>query len=355
MADESYQDKTEEATPRRREEAKKKGQVVKSREIPSVGVLMVGITVLFFLGASIFQQLSTLMVQLFQEIGTSALHPSKIQDFNRLLIQRFLFILSPVLIALCAVSIASHLAQSGIVFSTEMLRPNWSKISPLTGIRRVFSRQSLAELFKSLFKILIVGGVAYIAVKKEIPHIFLLVDEETGSILNYIGTTSVTLLLKVGLVLMVLAGLDYLFQRWSFEKNLRMSKQEIKEEFKTTEGDPLIKSRIRSIQRQLARRRMMAEVPKADVIVTNPTHLAIALCYRSKEMEAPRVIAKGAGFIAERIVEIARKHDIPVIEHRPLAQALYKAVELGQMIPSTLYQVVADVLAYVYRIKKKVL
>jgi flagellar biosynthetic protein FlhB len=355
MAEESYQDKTEEATPRRREEAKKKGQVVKSREIPSVGVLMVGITVLFFLGASIFQQLSVLMVQLLKGIGTSSLHPSNVQDFNRDLVQRFLLILSPVLIALCAISVVSHIAQSGTVFSTELLKPNWSKISPFNGIRRVFSKQSLAELLKCVFKILIVGGVAYVTVKKEVPRVLLLAGQETGSILNYIGTTSVTLLLKVGLVLMVLAGLDYLFQRWSHEKNLRMSKQEIKEEFRTTEGDPLIKSRIRSIQRQLARRRMMAEVPKADVIVTNPTHLAIALCYRSKEMEAPRVIAKGAGLIAEKIVEIARRHGIPVIEHRPLAQTLYKAVELGQMIPSTLYQVVADVLAYVYRIKNKVL
>jgi flagellar biosynthetic protein FlhB len=155
--------------------------------------------------------------------------------------------------------------------------------------------------------------------------------------------------------LMVLAGLDYLFQRWSHEKSLRMTKQELKEESKMTEGDPLIKSRIRTIQRQLARRRMMAEVPKADVIITNPTHLAVALLYKGREMEAPKVVAKGAGEIAERIKEIGRSHQIPIVENKPLAQALYKTVDLGQTIPSTLYQMVADILAYVYRLKNRTL
>jgi flagellar biosynthetic protein FlhB len=154
--------------------------------------------------------------------------------------------------------------------------------------------------------------------------------------------------------MIVLAALDYIFQRWTYEKNLRMTKREVQEEFKQVEGDPQIKSRIRSIQRELARKRMMAEVPKADVIITNPTHLAVALHYRKEEMTAPRVVAKGAGFIAEKIREIAAAHKIPLVENKPLAQALYRTVELGQTIPSNLYQVVADVLAHVYRMKKKV-
>jgi flagellar biosynthetic protein FlhB len=173
------------------------------------------------------------------------------------------------------------------------------------------------------------------------------------SIFRYAGLTSFWLFLKTALVIFALAALDYIFQRWSFEKSLRMTKQEIREEFKQTEGDPLIKSRIRSVQRDLARKRMMAEVPKADVIITNPSHLAVALHYKVREMKAPKVLAKGAGLIAEKIKEIGQAHRIPTVENKPLAQILYKTVDVGETIPSALYQAVAEILAYVYRMKNK--
>jgi flagellar biosynthetic protein FlhB len=353
MAEESFAERTEQATPRKREEAKKKGRVAKSREIPSVMILMAGISVLFLLGTSVYQQLSTLMVRLLRHVGTLSLYPANLQTLSTELIHAILLILSPVLTAVLVASILSHTAQSGTVFSMEVLKPDWSRISFLAGFSRVFSKQSLFELPKSLFKILIIGGVAWLTIKKEWPRIILLTDQEPTRMFQTILSISWSLFLRTGLVMMLLAGLDYLFQRWTFERDLRMTKEEIKEEMKMTEGDPLIKSRIRSIQRQLARRRMMAEVPKADVIITNPTHLAVALYYQSKEMEAPKVVAKGAGWIAEKIVEIGRKHQVPLVENKPLAQILYKTVDLGRAIPSTLYQAVADILAYVYRIKNK--
>jgi flagellar biosynthetic protein FlhB len=316
-------------------------------------ILMVGISVLFFMGASIYQQLSGLMVRFLGRVGTMSFYPADLQALSAELIRAILLLLFPVLMCVFAVSILSHMAQTGMLFSVEVLKPDLSKISLLAGLRRVFSKQSLFELPKSLFKMLIVGGVAWSTFKKEWPRILLLTGQEPSLMFQSILSISCSLFLRTGLVMMLLAGLDYLFQRWTYEKGLRMSKEEVKEEMRSTEGDPLIKSRIRSIQRQLARRRMMAEVPKADVIITNPTHLAVALSYESKEMEAPKVVAKGAGWIAEKIKEIGRKHQVPIVENKPLAQILYKTVDLGRAIPSTLYQAVADILAYVYRIKNK--
>jgi flagellar biosynthetic protein FlhB len=355
MAEETFAERTEQATPKRREEAKKKGQVAKSREIPSIMVLMGGISILLFSGAFISRQLSALMIQLFRKMGSLNFHPVNVQSLNVELIQSLLLMLSPVLGAVLGISILSHTAQSGMLFSLEVLKPDWSKVSIVKGLGRIFSKQSLAELLKSLLKFAIISWVAWSTIQKEWPQIVLLTGQEPGPVFQYLRSISWSLLLKTGLVMMFLAGLDYLFQRWTFEKNLRMTKQEVKEEWKMTEGDPLIKSRIRSIQRHLARRRMIAEVPKADVIITNPTHLAIALYYKSGEMEAPQVIAKGAEWIAEKIKEVGRSHQIPIIENKPLAQILYQTVEVGRTIPSTLYQVVADILAYVYKIKNRVL
>jgi flagellar biosynthetic protein FlhB len=197
--------------------------------------------------------------------------------------------------------------------------------------------------------------MAYYTIKKELPHILPLMDQEIGSISRYVFSVSFDIFLNTVLVTVLLAALDYIYQRWNYEKTLRMSKQEIKDEGKQIEGDPLVKARMRSMQRDLARRRMMAEVPKADVIITNPTHIAVALLYISGEMDAPKVVAKGAGFVAEKIKAIGQEHGVPTVENKPLAQILFKTVEIGQMIPATLYHLVADVLAFVYRMKKKTL
>jgi flagellar biosynthetic protein FlhB len=202
-------------------------------------------------------------------------------------------------------------------------------------------------------KLSIVSYVAYVTVKGEIDGLPSLMDRSIGDITAYMGEISFKIILRTSWVLVVLAILDYVYQRWEFEKGLKMSRQEIKDEFRQTEGDPLIKARIKRIQREMARKRMMAKVPKADVVITNPDHIAIAIEYDQSKMFAPIVVAKGAGFLAERIRELARQNNVPVIENKPLAQVLYKMVKVEEVIPENLYKAVAEVLAYVYGLKDK--
>lgn len=355
MAEDSFAERTEKATPKRREEARKKGRVARSREIPSAMVLLAGLSALSFSGTFMFHHLRSFMAQSLSRIGTKGLDGALVQSLGYEFVGSLLFILAPVLAAVTAVSLLSNYIQVGNLFAVELVKPDLARINPAKGLGRLFSRQSLVEFLKSIFKIAIVGLVVYSTLRSEVARILLLTGEDAGGLLHFISSVSFSIFLKAALAILLLAGLDYAFQRWSYEKELRMTKQEMKEEFKQVEGDPLIKSRIRSIQKELARRRMMAEVPKADVVITNPIHLAVALSYRSKEMEAPQVVAKGAGFVAERIKEVARSHEIPLVENKPLAQVLFKTVQIGQTIPVALYQAVADVLAYVYRLKGKTL
>ena len=353
MAEEFSGEKSEKATPRRREEARKKGQVAKSREIPSVLVLMTGLLVLMLIGRHLTGSLANFTAQMLGRAGTLSITPSTVQALGREMITFLLAALSPLLLAVMAMALLANYVQVGSLFSLELIKPDFSKINIFKGLQRLFSLQSWVELLKSLLKLVIIGYMSYTTIAGELKEILPLTDQELPAIFHYISRVSFQIFLKSALVMALLAGLDYLFQRLRHEKKLRMSHQELKEEFKQTEGDPLIKSRVRSLQREMARRRMMAEVPKADVVITNPTHLAVAVTYRNGEMAAPQVSAKGADLVAEKIKEIARSHRIPILENKPLAQALYKTVELGQMIPPSLYQVVAEILAYVYRLKNK--
>ena len=354
MAEDFSGERTERATGRRRSEARRKGQVAKSREIPSVMVLLTALSVLFLLSSYIFQQLSAVMVRSFQQIEAQFINAENIQAISMEIIWSLFRILSPVMAGVLVVALLSNYVQIGSLFSLEAIQPKFSKLSPLNGLKRILSKQSAVELLKSLFKFFIIAWAAYSVIRNELPAILTLMDRGTMGVLQFIGSVAIRIFFRTVLVMVGLAALDYAFQRWSFEKSLRMTKREVQEEYKTTEGDPLIKSRIRSVQRELARKRMMAEVPKADVIVTNPTHLAVALRYDREEMMAPRVVAKGAGPIAEKIKEVAQEHQVPIVENKPLAQILFKTVDLGQVIPSNLYQMVADLLAYVYRMKNKV-
>jgi flagellar biosynthetic protein FlhB len=353
MAEETFAERTEQATAKRRTDARKKGQVARSREIPTVMTLLTGLSVLFFWGSFMYQQLSLLMAKLFRQIGTLPLDPVSFQSLTWEIFASLTVILAPILLGVAAAAVLSNYIQVGSLFSWEAVQPDFAKINPWKGLGRLFSRQAAAELAKSIFKFAIIGWVAYATIRAEWAQIVSLWNLEAGQIFRYVGQVSFQLFLKTVLVMAALAGLDYAFQRWSYEKSLRMTRREVQDEFKQTEGDPLIKSRIRSIQRELARRRMMAEVPKADVIITNPTHLAVALQYQYKDMSAPKVVAKGAELVAERIKEIAKAHGVPLVENKPLAQALYKTVDLGQTIPSSLYRAVADILAYVYRLRGK--
>jgi flagellar biosynthetic protein FlhB len=208
-------------------------------------------------------------------------------------------------------------------------------------------------MVKSLLKVSVIGYVAYKTITAEVESVLLLSARDVVSIVQYVGQSTLHVCIRASYVMIALAVVDYAWQRWQFEKSLRMSKQEIKEESKAQEGDPQLKARIRSIMREMARKRMMQDVPKATVVVTNPTHLAIALAYRREEMEAPQVVAKGAGYVAERIKAIAQEHAIPLVENKPIAQQLFKTIDIGETIPEGLYKAVAEILAYVYRLEKR--
>jgi flagellar biosynthetic protein FlhB len=259
--------------------------------------------------------------------------------------------IAPILGSILVAGVASNFMQSGVTFSLHAIQPKLEKMSPIAGLKRIFSVRSGVELFKSLLKLLIVGYVAYRTIVGEFEFFFELVNQDIGQILAFIGTLCLKLCIKVGAVFAVLAVLDFLYQKHEYEKNLRMTKQEVKEEFKQSEGDPLIKSRIRSIQRQMARRRMMKDVPTADVVITNPVHVAVALKYEPGKNSAPIVVAKGMRKVAEKIKEIARLHGVPIVEKPLLARMLFKSAQVGDEIPVNLYQVVAEILAHVYRMR----
>jgi flagellar biosynthetic protein FlhB len=347
----SDQEKTEKATPKKREDARKEGQIAVSREIPSLVILSSGLGVFIFAGAGMFGRLQELMQLIYQQLSTLDLHEASSASLLIAIFQKIALILAPLLIAIPIAGIAAHIAQFGFLFTTKTMAPKWDKLNPIKGLKRLFSVRSLAELIKSLVKISIIGTVGYIILRSEINALPTLIFLSVADIAASIGAIAMKLILYTCLVLVLLAGIDYAYQRWQYEKDLRMTKQEVKDEFKQREGDPKIKARIRSIQMEMSRRRMMDQVPDADVIITNPTHYAVALQFKPQEMPAPRVIAKGTDHLAQRIKKLAREHDIPLVEDKPLARILYKTVDLNGFIPIDLYRAVAEILAYVYRLK----
>jgi flagellar biosynthetic protein FlhB len=241
-------------------------------------------------------------------------------------------------------------SQNGFLLTSETLTPKLSKLNPFSGLKRLFSLKSLTELVKSIIKILIVGTVSYLVVRKEMDAFPGLINLGVADILIFISKIAFKTMLYTSLVMILMAIADVAYQRWQHEKDLRMTKQEVKDESKQRDGDPAVKARIRAVQRDMARKRMMAAVPEATVVITNPTHLAIALKF-DKDLPAPIVLAKGAGHMAAKIRAIANENDVPVVEQKPLARSMFKLVEVGDYIPAELYRAVAEVLAYVYRLK----
>jgi flagellar biosynthetic protein FlhB len=354
LAEGDFQDKTEKATSKKRSEARKKGRVAKSREIPSVAVLLTGLSTLYLFGSFIYGHIRSVMHESFSMIERPSLGMTDFLVFNHNIVQHFIIIMAPMMIAVFVIAILSNVVQVGWLFTWHPLIPQPSKLSPIKGIGQLFSKQSLMELLKSMAKLTLVGLIVYWTVKGETDRFVSLGEMEVSSIALYILRVILKIFLRVSLAMIFLAALDYAFQRWQFEQKLKMTKQEVKEELKQSEGDPLIKSRIRRVQQEMARRRMMQEVPKADVVVTNPVHLALALRYDSGVMNAPQVVAKGAGALAEKIKALAKEHRIPIVEDKELARRLYEVVEIGREIPSAFYHAVAEVLTYVYRLKGKV-
>ena len=352
MPESAGQERTEKATGKKRQEARKKGQVAQSREISSAMILLTALGVFYFAGSWIFWNLSGIISGVFQNIGS--LRFAGITDASAFSIEyfsQFMLVLLPIFMPLAVVGFVANVMQVGFLISSEAIALKPSKLNPISGMKRFVSLKSMVELGKSIIKVLFIGGIAYLLVKVEIQEFPMLIHREVGQILVFIARVSLKVCFFVCVALIVLAIVDYIYQRWQYEQDLKMTKQEVKDEQKQTYGDPKVKARIRGVQMEMARRRMMEAVPEADVVITNPTRLAIALKFDAREMIAPRVLAKGAGHIAGRIREIAREHQIPVVEEKPLAQALYKMVEIGDYIPAELYRAVAEVLAYVYRLK----
>ena len=345
--------KTEQPTAKRQREAQEKGQVSKSMEINTFAVLISGLFVLFFASSYMYGQLKAVMVNF---LGHADQLPQNAQDFSALLVDvlwKSFTIMAPLMATIFVAALFANIAQVGPLFSWKVLEPKFSKLNPITGLGKLFSKRSLIELVKSIGKIAIIGSIAYSTVSGEMSTFIVLGDMEPAQIGYYVLAISFEIFLKTCWALAVLAVLDLIFQKWQGQQDLKMSKEEVKEEMKQTEGDPLIKSRIRSAQREAVRRRMMSKVPEADVVVTNPTHLAVALLYDATQSDAPMVVAKGRALVAERIKAIAKDNNVPIMEDKPLAQALFKSVEVGETIPVLFYQAVAEVLAYVYRMKGK--
>jgi len=353
MPEETLQEKTEPATPRRKQEARRKGQVAKSQEINSLLVLVAGFFLLRFLGPTMLQKLYRIASFLWGNASIISLTPSTVQSYFYQGMWGIFGLLLPIFLGVVVVGVAANLMQVGFLFSTYSLAPDLNRINPVSGLGRLFSKQALMKLLVSVLKIAIIGYITYITIRDNLPQFFSLMGKNIAQILIFSANLVFQLGLRCCLGIAPLAVLDYVFQRRQHETKLRMTRQEMREELKQTQGSPQVRARIRSLQRQMARHRMMQEVPKADVVITNPTRLAVALKYDREGMNAPVVVAKGARLIAEKIRELAERYNVPLVENRWLAEALYKTVEIGQEIPIKFYQAVAEILAYIYRLKKK--
>lgn len=353
MAEEDLSNKTEEPTPRRREKAREDGQIARSAEVTSATVLLTAVFAMSQWGGSTSRDLREAMrrslIRLTAEDMTPAAVGHALWDAGSVIVAATL----PVIVAMALAGTVSNLVQVGVGWYPQLLLPKGSRISPATGFQRIFSRRGVVDLFKNVVKIGVVSWVAWkvvLSTQTSLPAIGL---SSPNEILGTGAQELVRMLTWVGATLAVLAGLDYLWQRRQHQQSLRMSRQEIKDEMRQSEGDPKLRQRMKRAYRDLSGNRMLSEVATADVVITNPTHFAVALRYRGDEGGAPRVVAKGVDELAERIKQLARASGVPIVERRSLARALYRSVKVGTEIPAGLYRAVAEVLAYIYGLQSK--
>ncbi len=351
MAEDSDLERTEPASAKRLQEAREEGQVPHSKELTTFVLLVASGGGLWAMGSSLMGHLSSMMVQGLS-VGRALAFDDPIKMLQRLsqLTSDMLLAFLPFFLLMLVVVLATPLLLGGWVFTLKPLQPDFGKLNPLSGLGKMFSVNSLVELAKAIMKSLLIGGVAIWVIWYDRGSIVGLVQESLHPALAHLAhMTMLTFFVIVGAMALIVV-VDVPFQLWSYNDKLKMSKEELRKEAKETEGNPEIKGRIRSQQREMARRRMMAEIPKADVVVTNPTHYAVALRYEDK-MGAPTVVASGSHLLAAKIREVAEEHQVPILEAPPLARALYFNTEIGDQIPESLYAAVAEVLAYVYRLK----
>ena len=344
-------EKTEDPSSRKLSKAREEGQVAKSMEIPSVFVLFAGVIALYAFANTIYNNLVSVFQFDYQFNAIPVFTSVEVVHLLVFHVEKMMLICLPVMLCIVVVAFLSNVAQVGFAISWKAIEPRFSKLNPISGFKQKFSSRAIAEFVKMILKIGIVSLVAYSTIKGKLADISLLYDYSIGQILLFILRVSFWIFIKVCLIMIVVALMDYAYQKWKFLDEQKMTKKEVKDETKQSEGDPLIKSKIRQLQYEAARKRMMADVPEADVVVTNPTRLAVALKYDGKQMAAPTLLAKGAGPVAKNIRRIARENDIPLVEDKQLARNLYRSVDIGQEVPMELYQAVAELLAYVFKLK----
>ena len=344
------------ATPHKRNESREKGQVAKSNELSTTLALIAVLGFFFVAGYDTWHHLTNIMYGAFSAIGGQLNAGKTILIFLGLTGIAFK-IIAPVLIVAVIVGILGNIFQIGLIFSSQPLMPQLNRINPISGFQRILSMRGLFEAVKSIFKIGLIGYIVYVTIMSDLVDVFSLVDADKSNIaalfVSTVGRIGFQVFLRAALALLFLSIFDLLYQRWQHEQDIRMTREEIREEMKRTEGDPEIRRRIRRVQRELSQARMMKAIPEADAVITNPVHLAVAIKYDYEVMDSPYVVAKGERKIARQIREIAEEHGVPIVENPPLAQALYKNVEVGEAIPMEFYQAIAEVLAYVHELTNR--
>ncbi|MHC1682507.1 MAG: fused FliR family export protein/FlhB family type III secretion system protein [Clostridiaceae bacterium] len=346
-------DKTEEATPKKKEEAKKKGQIARSKEVSLAFTLLASAIVIMAFGDYVIELLKSIMYFFLSEKVISDVTAESIKSLNIYTISKLGIAIGPFAMAIMVIGVASNYAQTGVIKTTDTLKPDFNKINPINGFKRMFSLRTVVELIKDIAVISIVGLICYKFIVSNLNNLMTINTLQTDSIAYSLKDIVSSIFIRVSIVLIVISLADYLYQRWQHNKDLRMSKQEIKEEYKQMEGSQEVKQKRKEKMRELARRRMISEVPNATVVVTNPTHLAIALKYEEGVSDVPKVVAKGSGAIALRIKEVAKENDVPIFENKPLARLIYSNVEIEDEIPAEMYSAVAEILALVFKTKKR--
>jgi flagellar biosynthetic protein FlhB len=340
--------RTEEPTPRRRNEARRKGQVARSQDLSAAVMLFAGFLALEFLGPRVWLTMTAVTRSALSIDGNVA--SRDLMTFSAAMALEVMKAIVPIMLIVAAAGIVILYAQVGWLLTVEPLKPSLSKINPLKGIQRLFSFRSVATAMVNMGKLLLVVLVAYLTMSGYATEIIYAFTLGFSDVLRLGASLASKLGVRVSAVLLVMALLDFAYQRYSHQRDLKMTKEEVRDELRSMEGDPVVKRRRREVQFQLAMQRLKKEVPQADVVVTNPTHLALAIRYEVETMPAPKVVAKGADYMALRIRQIAEEHGIPIVERKSLARAMYEAVEVGEYIPERFYQAVAEILAYVYEL-----
>jgi flagellar biosynthetic protein FlhB len=354
MADEDKQSKTEQPTSKRRSDSEKKSGPPRSRDLTSTLTLLASFFFLYWTGGSMFNKIKECGVEILGGAGTYTLSQTTVYSLMLKTMGTLAYILIPFLLAVMTAGLVVSICQGGLSFSPERLSFNPGRLNPLAGLKKMFNIDALTEVFKSIIKLAVVAYVAYHTLRQETEGMIFLGGRGITEIIEAFGQIAFRLVLHIGGILLVIGVLDYFFVRWRFTQNIKMTKHEVKEESKESEGDPQVKRKMRSIHLERARKRYMQIIPTADVVITNPTHYAVALKYDRNRMYAPFVIAKGADYLAQKIKEIARENKVMLVENRFLARELYAQVKEGAEIPEALYAAVAEVLAYVYGLKGKI-